>query len=133
MTDNPTPPETPPPPMPTPPPAGTRIRVEIPTTVTSVYANMIMVSHTQNEIVLDAGQLLPPDQTVCRVQERLILTPVNAKRLLLALADNLRKYEERFGVLDVGPGASLADQLFRPPNTPPPAPPTPPPTPEAQP
>lgn len=127
MTDNPPPPENPTPAAQ--PPAGARIRVEIPTTVTSVYANMIMVSHTQHEIVLDAGQLLPPDQTVCRVQERLILTPVNAKRLLLALADNLRKYEERFGVLDVGASASLADQLFRPPNAPPNTPPTTPPTP----
>jgi hypothetical protein len=40
------------------------------------------------------------------------MTPLHAKLLLRALADNLAKYEAQFGEIQVPTG--LADQLFKP-------------------
>ncbi|MEG2666520.1 MAG: DUF3467 domain-containing protein, partial [Bacteroidales bacterium] len=38
-----------------------------------------------------------PGVPKAQVKSRIILTPQHAKRLLRALSDNVRKYEEKFG------------------------------------
>jgi hypothetical protein len=37
------------------------------------------------------------------VRSRVITSPRHAKRLLLALEENIRKYEKKFGPIDPGP------------------------------
>ena len=57
------------------------------------YSNRVLVSHSTSEVVLDfAQQLIGPDPNDIIVRERIIMTPLNAKQLLMALNDNIQKY-----------------------------------------
>lgn len=60
------------------------------------YANLAVISHTPNEVFLDFIAMVPNMQQA-RVQSRIIMTPENAKNLLFALGDNIKKYEATFG------------------------------------
>lgn len=60
------------------------------------YSNLVVVSHNPTEIVLDFAQMLPGLEGAT-VRERVIMNPIHAKRLLAALNDNLKKYEQQFG------------------------------------
>jgi Protein of unknown function (DUF3467) len=61
-----------------------------------VYANLAMIAHSNSEFVIDFIRLMP-GVPKAKVKSRVILTPEHAQRLLLALQDNIRKYEENFG------------------------------------
>lgn len=67
-----------------------------------VYANNMVVAHTQEEFVLDFILATPPIGTV---NARVIISPSHAKRVAQALLENVAKYEETFGaVQDVPSG-----------------------------
>jgi hypothetical protein len=61
-----------------------------------VYANLVMIAHSNSEFVLDFIRLMP-GVPKAKVKSRVILTPEHAQRLLLALQDNISKYENNFG------------------------------------
>lgn len=61
-----------------------------------VYANLAMIAHSNSEFVLDFIRLMP-GVPKAKVKSRVILTPEHAQRLLLALQDNIKKYEQNFG------------------------------------
>ncbi|MGQ9889143.1 MAG: DUF3467 domain-containing protein [Aggregatilineales bacterium] len=94
-------------------PQGTRrLRLEIPANLSAAYANGVIISQNTGEILLDFVQVLPHDPRA-RAQARVVLTPVSAKALLRALAQNLELYEQKHGEIQLPPQpASLADQLF---------------------
>jgi hypothetical protein len=58
------------------------------------YANMMQVSHTGEEFVLDFMSAFPP---AGELVSRLIVSPRHLKRIVGALADNLQKYEQSHG------------------------------------
>ena len=60
------------------------------------YSNLAIISHSSSEFVVDFVRVLPGVQKG-QVKSRVILTPEHAKRLLLALQDNISKYENTFG------------------------------------
>jgi hypothetical protein len=60
------------------------------------YANMMMVAHTREEFVLDFMNMFPPSGIV---NARVITSPSHLKRIVAALADNIKKYEEQFGTI----------------------------------
>lgn len=64
-----------------------------------VYSNLAIISHSPSEFVLDFVRIMP-NVPKAKVKARVILTPQHAKRLLNALADNVRKYEQQFGMID---------------------------------
>lgn len=89
-----------------------QLRLEIPSTLGTTYANAAIVSQTHSEIVLDFIQILPNDPRA-RVQQRVVMTPANAKLFLKALETNLQRFEEKHGEISLPPQpVSLADQLF---------------------
>lgn len=111
MTDQPTPPPTPPPsPQPNQ-PAAQPMAIEIPSNLDAVYTNFALITHSPSEVLIDFARILP--NMKARVQTRMVLTPLNAKLLLRALADNLGKFEAQYGEIVVP--THLADQLFKPP------------------
>lgn len=57
------------------------------------YANLAIIAHSTSDFILDFIRIVP-GAPKAKVQSRVILTPDNAKRLMLALQDNIRKYEE---------------------------------------
>ncbi|MDR1337341.1 MAG: DUF3467 domain-containing protein, partial [Tannerella sp.] len=58
------------------------------------YANLAVIAHSGSEFILDFIRLVP-GVPKAKVQSRIILTPDNAKRLLSALEDNIRKFDEQ--------------------------------------
>lgn len=67
-----------------------------------IYSNLAIISHTPSEIYFDFAQLAPgnPGDSAV-VHSRIIMSPMHAKRLLVALADNIKKYEEHFGPIEM--------------------------------
>jgi hypothetical protein len=59
-----------------------------------VYANMVQVGHGPEEFLLDFMNLFPP---LGIVAARVILSPGHMKRVVAAMDENLKKYEEQFG------------------------------------
>lgn len=58
------------------------------------YTNMMQVRHNQEEFMLMFANILPPSG---RVVSKIITSPGHFKRMILAMNDNLKKYEEQFG------------------------------------
>jgi hypothetical protein len=67
------------------------------------YCNLAMATHTATEFVLDFA-FVPPGMREASVLARALMNPVNAKRFARALNENLRRYEARFGEIDVNLG-----------------------------
>jgi hypothetical protein len=88
-----------------------RVTIELPKNLNAVYANAALISHSPAEIVLDFAQVLPrtPKGTVL---SRIIMSPVHAKLLQMALAQNIANYERQFGEIRLPQHKTLADQLF---------------------
>jgi hypothetical protein len=61
-----------------------------------VYSNLVIVSHTDSEFILDFARLLP-GKPKAKVHSRVIMNPKNCKLFLAALQDNLNKFESKFG------------------------------------
>jgi len=64
------------------------------------YVNLALVTHSRSEFILDAAAMLPA-MPKAQIVSRLIMTPDHAKQLLLALQDNVRKYEQTFGTIQI--------------------------------
>ena len=60
------------------------------------YANLAMIAHSSSEFVIDFIRLMP-GLPKAKVKSRVVITPEHAKRLLAALADNVKKFEASFG------------------------------------
>ena len=58
------------------------------------YSNMMQVTHTQEEFVLDFLNIIGSSGVLA---SRVILSPGHFKRTVRALEDNLKKYEGKFG------------------------------------
>jgi hypothetical protein len=79
------------------PPAGGQQQVQVKITddiLKGVYANMVQVGHTPEEFVLDFMNIVG---TAGMVNARVIVSPGHFKRLIAAMQDNLKRYEEQFG------------------------------------
>lgn len=69
------------------------------------YSNLAIITHSSSEFVLDFVRIMPGIPKA-KVQSRIILTPEHAKRLLMALKDNIDKFESMNGPIkkiDSGP------------------------------
>jgi hypothetical protein len=96
-----------------------QLKLEADRDLKSTYSNTVVISHTQHEVVFDFVQVVPSDPRA-RVLDRVIMTPAHAKMFLQALAENVARYEGRFGNISVPlRPPSLADQLFSTVSTPP--------------
>jgi hypothetical protein len=70
------------------------------TVAPGMYSNIAMINHNENEFVLDFAFAAPGAPTA-KVRARIIVTPRHAKRLLGALEQNVLRYQERFGAIDI--------------------------------
>jgi len=67
-----------------------------------VYVNLAMVNHTETEFTMDFIYVQPQNPRG-KVRARVISSPHHTKRLINALHDNMQKYEEKFGKLELAP------------------------------
>lgn len=64
------------------------------------YANLAIITHSSSEFVLDFIRIVP-GVPKAKVKSRVILAPEHAKRLMLALSDNINQYERLHGTIDI--------------------------------
>lgn len=64
------------------------------------YANLALITHSSSDFILDFARILPglPKPSV---RSRVIMAPEHAKRLLQALQENIYKYEQVFGKIQI--------------------------------
>lgn len=75
------------------------IKIELsPEVASGTYSNLAVINHGPAEFFLDFIALAP-NMPQAKVQSRIIMTPENAKNLLFALSDNIRRYEAMFGAI----------------------------------
>jgi len=80
------------------------IRVDFPKElIGGVYSNNMAVTHTAEEFILDFLMIAPPSGTV---RARVIVSPGHMKRIIMALQDNISKYEQEFGAVQPPPEPS---------------------------
>lgn len=73
------------------------VNIELPEEVAQgIYSNLAIISHSSSEFIMDFVRILP-GISKNKVKARIVLTPEHAKRVLLALQDNIVKYETQFG------------------------------------
>ena len=69
-----------------------------------VYSNLAVITHSSSEFVVDFIRVMPGIPKA-DVKSRIILTHEHAKRLMLALQDNIAKYESMHGPIKKVEGA----------------------------
>jgi hypothetical protein len=60
------------------------------------YANFAIITHSSSDFVFDFARVLP-GVPKAQVKSRVIMAPEHAKRLMLALQENIGRYERAFG------------------------------------
>ena len=97
--------------LPSPRPAAPTL--EVPSDMKIIYANLVRIAHSPADLVFDFAHLLPGEPKA-NVGARILMSPLSAKLLNRALAENLSRYEASFGEIHVPGNISLAEHLFRP-------------------
>lgn len=77
-------------------------------TAQGVYANLAVVNHTDAEFTLDFI-FVQPQVPRAKVRSRVITSPRHLKRLVEALQENIREYEEVHGPIEPAPASREAD------------------------
>jgi hypothetical protein len=71
------------------------------------YVNLAAVNHSETEFVVDFI-FVQPQAPRAKVRSRVILSPQHARRLVAALQENLRRYEQNFG--EITPAVPHVDE-----------------------
>jgi hypothetical protein len=80
-------------------PAGNELNIEISEEMAEgTYVNLAIITHSTAEFVIDFVNVMPGTPK-SKVKSRVIMTPQHAKRLMKALADNIRKFEQNHGAI----------------------------------
>lgn len=89
------------------------LKIELsPEVAEGVYANLAIIAHSSSEIVLDFVRMLPGLPKAC-VKSRIVMAPEHAKRLLMALQENVQRYEAAFGPIRI-PGQPQEERTAMP-------------------
>jgi len=79
----------------------TQIKIEIDETIgQGEYVNFAIVTHSAAEFILDFIRILP-GLNKSKVKSRIVISPMHAKTFLLALKENIDKYENKFGEIKI--------------------------------
>jgi hypothetical protein len=77
-----------------------------------IYANLAVIAHSSSEFVMDFINMMP-GVAKSQVRSRVIMAPEHVKRLAMALADNINRYEEQFGKIELHDRLSANSSKFR--------------------
>lgn len=64
------------------------------------YSNLAIITHSSSEFILDFVRLMP-GVPKAQVNNRIIMNAEHAKRLFLAMQDNISKFENQFGEIQL--------------------------------
>lgn len=65
-------------------------------TAEGTYSNLAIINHSNTEFVIDFVSIMP-GVPKAKVKSRIVLTPQHAKRLLMALGENIHRFESAHG------------------------------------
>jgi hypothetical protein len=74
------------------------------------YSNLAIITHSPSEFVVDFI-LVMPGIPKANVKSRIILTPEHVKRLMMALQENIHKYESLHGPIQIHDGQNNLRQM----------------------
>lgn len=78
-----------------------KLNLEIkPEVARGTYSNLAIISHSRSEFIIDFAEMLPGMQRP-DISNRIVMSPDHAKMLLNALAENITKYENQFGRIEL--------------------------------
>lgn len=81
-----------------------QLKIELtPEIADGIYSNLAIISHSTSEFVVDFVRIMPGTPKA-NVKSRIILTPEHAKRLLMALEDNISRFELQNGKIKTDNG-----------------------------
>ena len=90
-----------------------QIKIEFSEDSTPVeYSNFVVVTHSAAEFVLDFIRVLP-GMAKAKVKSRIVMSPMHVKTLMLALQDNIKKFEDKFGEIKVLKKDELKQTQFK--------------------
>jgi hypothetical protein len=69
------------------------------------YSNLLRITHTREEFILDFINLVPPQGIVTA---RVVASPGHLKRIVRALSANMERYEKIYG--EIPEAAETADE-----------------------
>lgn len=72
------------------------------------YSNLLRITHTREEFILDFINLVPPQGIVT---SRIVTSPGHLKRIIRALSTNLDRYEQLFGTIQEAPEPAGDDSV----------------------
>ncbi|MBI4168412.1 MAG: DUF3467 domain-containing protein [Acidobacteria bacterium] len=79
------------------PPKEIQLRARIDDAVAEgIYINFGSIVHNRSEFILDLGRIVPGRADV-KILTRILTTPLHAKQLCRALAQNIEQYEKTHG------------------------------------
>ena len=82
-----------------------QLQIDIaPDVARGVYSNFAIISHSRAEFIIDLASSLPGSPKA-QVVSRVVLAPEHAKRLLLALQENVMRYEKEHGQIPLDSAA----------------------------
>lgn len=64
------------------------------------YSNLLRISHSREEFILDFINLVPPQGIVT---SRVVTSPGHLKRIVRALSANLERFEQAYGPIPEAP------------------------------
>ena len=64
------------------------------------YSNLAIITHSPSEFVVDFVRVMPGIPKA-NVKSRIIFTPEHAKRLMMALQENILKFESIYGSINI--------------------------------
>ena len=73
------------------------------------YVNFANIIHSPSEFVIDLGRIMP-GRTDVKVFSRVVMTPLHAKQLLEALAQNISMFEGKYGEIRVDQSGYSTDE-----------------------
>ncbi|OKY77295.1 MAG: Hypothetical protein, DUF3467 family [Candidatus Methanohalarchaeum thermophilum] len=76
------------------------LNVNIPEETQPTYANLVQISHKDDEFTLNFLHRIP-NTNQANAKAIVSITPQHAKRLKRALEQNIQKYESKFGKIDL--------------------------------
>ncbi|MDH4070036.1 MAG: DUF3467 domain-containing protein [Ignavibacteria bacterium] len=82
-------------------PPGQQLNVELgEKEAEGIYSNLAIITHSPAEFVIDFTRVLP-GVPKAKVHARVIMTAQHAKLLLRAMEDNVKKFEAKFGEIQI--------------------------------
>lgn len=89
-----------------------KIEIQLdPESLKGVYSNIANIVHSKEEFILDYLFVQQHPTAFGKLVSRIILSPAHAKRFTNALSENIRKYEDKYGIIDISESPEMNENI----------------------